>query len=151
MVEFNYNLLNEPVNYNPFSSLNINDYKWGMSVQMPLFLRKERGDLHLARLKINDTQLELKQTKAYLKMKILTALIELSNSLNQLNILNQTVNDSKALLDAEKEMFENGESSLFLINMRESAYVQSELKRLEWMAKNEQLGYTLGFSTATLY
>lgn len=118
---------------------------------MPLFLRKERGDLHLARLKINDTQLELKQTKAYLKMKILTALIELSNSLNQLNILNQTVNDSKALLDAEKEMFENGESSLFLINMRESAYVQSELKRLEWMAKNEQLGYTLGFSTATLY
>ncbi|MFM7565401.1 MAG: TolC family protein [Flavobacteriales bacterium] len=151
LVEFNYNLLNEPVNYNPFSSLNINDYKWGMSVQMPLFLRKERGDLQLARLKINDAQLELKQTKAYLKMKIQTAGIELSNSLNQLNILNQTVNDSKALLDAEKEMFENGESSLFLINMRELAYVQSELKRLEWMAKNKQLGYTLGFSTATLY
>jgi len=151
LVELNYNLLNEPVNYNPFSSLNINDYKWGMSVQMPLFLRKERGDLQLATLKINDAQLELKQTQAYLKMKIQTALIELSNSLNQLSILSQTVNDSKALLDAEKDMFENGESSLFLINMRELAYVQSELKLLEWKAKNKQLGYSLGFSTATLY
>jgi hypothetical protein len=48
-------------------------------------------------------------------------------------------------------MFENGESSLFLINMRELAYVQSELKLLEWKAKNKQLGYSLGFSTATLY
>jgi outer membrane protein TolC len=122
-----------------------------MSVQMPLFLRKERGDLQLATLKINDAQLELKQTQAYLKMKIQTALIELSNSLNQLSILSQTVNDSKALLDAEKDMFENGESSLFLINMRELAYVQSELKLLEWKAKNKQLGYSLGFSTATLY
>ncbi|MFN5886964.1 MAG: hypothetical protein ACK438_03250 [Flavobacteriales bacterium] len=77
--------------------------------------------------------------------------MELSNSLNQLSILSQTVNDSKALLDAEKDMFENGESSLFLINMRELAYVQSELKLLEWKAKNKQLGYSLGFSTATLY
>jgi hypothetical protein len=48
-------------------------------------------------------------------------------------------------------MFENGESSLFLINMRELNYIQSELKYLEWQAKNKQIGFSLGFATATLF
>jgi hypothetical protein len=48
-------------------------------------------------------------------------------------------------------MFDNGESSLFLINMREVTYIQSQLKYLEWQAKNKQLGYRLGFATATLF
>ena len=75
----------------------------------------------------------------------------MSNSLAQLEILRQTVSDSKTLLDAERNMFENGESSLFLINMRELNYIQSKLKYIEWQAKNKQLGFSLGFATATLF
>ena len=150
-VQLNYNILNEPVNYNPFSDLDINDYKWGFSIEMPLFLRKERGELKLASLKIEETQLNLAQLKAQLNMKINNARIDLSNSIDQLEIYQRSVTDSKALLDAERNMFENGESSLFLINMRELNYIQSQLKYLEWQAKNKQIGYSLGFATATLF
>ncbi|MEY5133290.1 MAG: hypothetical protein RLZZ198_1294 [Bacteroidota bacterium] len=150
-VQVNYNILNEPVNYNPFSDLDINDYKWGFSIEMPLFLRKERGDLKLANLKIEETQLNLAQLKAQLTMKINNAKIELSNSIEQLAIYQRAATDSKQLLEAERNMFENGESSLFLINMRELNYIQSELKYLEWQAKNKQIGFSLGFATATLF
>ena len=151
VVQLNYNILNEPVNYNPFSDLDITDYKWGFSIEMPLFLRKERGELKLASLKIEETQLNLVQLKAQLNLKINNARIDLANSIAQLEIYQRSVTDSKALLDAERNMFENGESSLFLINMRELNYIQSQLKYLEWQAKNKQIGYSLGFATATLF
>ena len=118
---------------------------------MPLFLRKERGELALAKLKVEETELSLSQLRAQLNMKISNARIELANSLIQLEIYQRTAIDSKQLLDAERNMFENGESSLFLINMRELNYIQSQLKYLEWQAKNKQLGYSLGFATATLF
>jgi outer membrane protein TolC len=151
VVQLNYNILNEPVNYNPFSDLDITDYKWGFSIEMPLFLRKERGEFKLANLKIEETQLNLVQLKAQLNLKINNARIDLANSIAQLEIYQRSVTDSKALLDAERNMFENGESSLFLINMRELNYIQSQLKYLEWQAKNKQIGYSLGFATATLF
>ncbi|MFM7724860.1 MAG: TolC family protein [Bacteroidota bacterium] len=150
-VELNYNILNEPVNYNPFSDLDINDYKWGVSVAMPLFLRKERGDVALAGLKIQETEAGILQLRAQLALKIKNALVELNNSFTQLQIYQQTVNDSKRLLDAEQNMFDNGESSLFLVNMRELSYIQSQLKLLEWKTKNKQNVYAFGFATATLF
>jgi outer membrane protein TolC len=118
---------------------------------MPLFLRKERGDAALAGLKIQETEAGILQLRAQLALKIKNALIDLNNSFTQLQIYQQTVNDSKKLLDAERNMFDNGESSLFLVNMRELAYVQSQLKLLEWQTKNKQFGYSLGLATATLF
>ena len=151
LVELNYNVLNEPINYNPFSDLDINDYKWGVSIAMPLFLRKERGDAALAGLKIQETEAGILNLKAQLALKIKNSLIELNNSFVQLQIYQQSVNDSKRLLDAEKDMFENGESSLFLINMRELSYVQAQLKLVEWQSKNKQYGYAFGYAAATLF
>ena len=151
LLQVNYNLLNEPVNYNPFSDLDINDYKWGISLEMPIFLRRERGDLQLAKLKLNETQLNLAQLNAQVALKIKNARLELQNSIIQLSIYQQTVDDSKRLLDAERNMFNNGESSLFLMNMRELNYIQSQIKYLEWQAKNKQLAYSLGFAAATLF
>ena len=151
LVQINYNILNESINYNPINTLDINNYKWGASLEMPLFLRKERGELKVSQLKIQETELNYMQLKAEIIAKISNASVELSNSLAQLEILRQTVSDSKTLLDAERNMFENGESSLFLINMRELNYIQSKLKYIEWQAKNKQLGFSLGFATATLF
>ena len=151
LVELNYNILNEPVNYNPFSDLDINDYKWGVSVAMPLFLRKERGDAALAGLKIQETEAGILQLRAQLALKIKNSLIDLNNSYMQLQIYQQTVNDSKRLLDAERNMFDNGESSLFLVNMRELSYIQSQLKLLEWKTKNKKNDYAFGLATSTLF
>jgi hypothetical protein len=53
-------------------------------------------------------------------------------------------------LDAEKEMFESGESSLFLINARELAYIQAKLKWVESTTKSKQAFLSLKFSLAQL-
>lgn len=151
ILNLNYNFLNEPVNYNPFNQFSVNNYKWGLNFEMPLFLRKERADFQLSNIKLQDEKLNFENNKAYLLSKIQNALIDLKNSVIQLEIYRNTVSDSKRLLDAEKTMFEGGESSLFLINAREIAYIQAKLKLVEALAKNQQAFLSLQFATARLF
>jgi outer membrane protein TolC len=143
-------LINEPVNYNPLNELSINNYKWGLTFEMPVFLRKERGDLALADLKIQDEQYKYENNQAYLQFKIRNAIVEFNNALVQVEIYRRTVEDSEKLLDAERQMFETGESSLFLINARELAYIQAKLKLIEVIAKSQQALLSLKFSLASL-
>lgn len=150
-LNLNYNFLNEPVNYNPFNQFSVNNYKWGFNFEMPVFLRKERADFQLSNIKLQDEKLNFENNKAYLLAKIQNANIDLKNSIVQLEIYRNTVSDSKRLLDAEKTMFEGGESSLFLINARETAYIQSKLKYIEALTKNQQAYLSLQFATARLF
>jgi outer membrane protein TolC len=150
-LNLNYNFLNEPVNYNPFDQFSVNNYKWGFNFEMPVFLRKERADFQLSNIKLQDEKLNFENNKAYLLAKIQNAHVDLKNSIVQLEIYRNTVSDSKRLLDAEKTMFEGGESSLFLINARETAYIQSKLKYIEALTKNQQAYLSLQFATARLF
>lgn len=149
-LDLQYNLLNEPINSNPINDLSLNNYKWGVTFEMPIFLRKERGDLQLANLKIQEQQYELDNKKAYIEFKIRSSIVEMTNALRQVEIFQKNVKDSEQLLNAEKQMFDNGESSLFLINARETAYIQSKLKLIESLVKSQQSYLTLQYALANL-
>lgn len=146
----NYNFLNQPIQNNPFANMSINNYKWGLTFEMPILLRKERGDLAKTNLKLKEEQFNLENSRAYVEYKIRSALVEYNNALAQVQILQKTVIDTKRLLDAEKAMFETGESSLFLINARELAYIQAKLKWVENIAKSKQSYLSLKFNLAQL-
>ncbi|MFN5912200.1 MAG: hypothetical protein ACK45H_12750, partial [Bacteroidota bacterium] len=45
---------------------------------------------------------------------------------------------ARQLLEGEQNMFDNGESSLFMINTREMTAITSELKVIETKAKNQK-------------
>lgn len=145
-----YNLLNEPINNNPFPGISANNYKWGLTFEMPIFLRKERGDLAIATLKVQEAQLNYQNNQAYIEMKIRSASVDYANALNQVEIYTLTVDDTKRLLDAEKQIFNNGESSLFLINARETSYIQAKLKLIEGIMKSQQAWLSLRFALAKL-
>ncbi|MDP5098576.1 MAG: TolC family protein [Crocinitomicaceae bacterium] len=149
-LDLQYNLINEPINSNPINDLSLNNYKWGVTFEMPLFLRKERGDLQLANLKIQDQQFELDNKKAYIEFKIRSSIVEMTNALRQVEIYKKNVKDAEQLLNAEKQMFENGESSLFLINARETSYIQSKLKLIESLVKSQQSYLSLQYALANL-
>jgi outer membrane protein TolC len=149
-LDLQYNLINEPINSNPINDLSLNNYKWGVTFEMPLFLRKERGDLQLANLKIQDQQYELDNKKAYIEFKIRSSIVEMTNALRQVEIYKKNVKDAEQLLNAEKQMFENGESSLFLINARETSYIQSKLKLIESLVKSQQSYLSLQYALANL-
>ncbi len=149
-IELKYNFLNEPIQYNPLAQFSINDYKWGVSAQMPLFLRKERAAVQQTKLKIEQTTFERQDRMAELKAKMLSARAEYLNAQKQLVIFTENAASTKQLLAAELNLFETGESSLFMVNMRESTAFAAALKVFEYQAKCEQLWLKWEFLQASL-
>lgn len=143
-----YNAITQPVGNDVFSNYNLNNYKWGLEFSMPLFLRKERGDLKLAKLKVSETQLVYDTKIASLTFKARASINELETSYNQVNLYTQTVTDYAKLLNGEKQKFDAGESSLFMVNSREMGYINTQLKLIELIAKNQKAklatNYALG-------
>ena len=112
-------------------SFNTSAYKSGVNISFPIFLRKERGDLRLAHIKLQDTKFDIQSTKLSLKNKMDAVLQELDSYQNQNTYIAQIVNDYSSLLEAEERKFTLGESSLFLVNSRESTLIDTKLKAVE--------------------
>ena len=134
----NYNFLNQPIGGSPFEGYSVNDYKWGLEFSMPLLLRKERGDLQITKLKINQTDLDRQQQTLEIRNKIRAYQTEISNLYQQLDLYQKTVNNFSALLNGEIRKFEEGESSLFLVNTRENSLITAQVKLIELIAKYEK-------------
>ena len=132
-VDLEYNFITE--NPDVARSFNTAEYKGGVNVSFPLFLRKERGDLRLAKLKVQDTEFEIDATRVNLLNKINAIRQELNSFISQNDILTQMVTDSEAMLAAEERKFQLGESSLFLVNSRESKLIEGQLKAVELQFK----------------
>jgi outer membrane protein TolC len=149
-IELKYNLLNEPIQYNPLAQFSINDYKWGVSAQMPLLFRKERAALQQTNLQIEQINLERQDRTAQLLAKMQAARAEYVLALEQLEIYKINALNTKLLLNAELNLFDTGESSLFMVNMRESAAFSAALKLIDYQAKCEQLWLKWEFLQASL-
>ena len=112
-------------------TFNTAEYKGGLNVSFPLFLRKERGDLKLAKIKMQDTEFEINSTRVNLENKINALKQELESYVTQNEITTEMVLDYERMLQAEERKFQLGESSLFLVNSRESKLIEGQLKAIE--------------------
>lgn len=129
VIDVNYNFLTtEPRNLNSFYTEN---YKAGVKFSMPLFLRKERGDLQLAKLKLQDGEFDLINTRLTLQNKIKAVNTELEVLEQQQALVEDLVINYSTMLQAELRKYEVGESSIFLINSREIKLIDSQLKAIE--------------------
>ncbi len=113
------------------NSLNVDNYKAGINFKLPIFLRKERGDLKLARIKLQDAKLENEATKVTIKNKVNAVQQELESFVTQNDYITNIVKDYGTLLKAEERKFFLGESSLFLVNYRESKLIETKLKAID--------------------
>lgn len=114
---------------------NTNNYKWGASLAFPLFLRTPRNEYKSASINVMNVKLELNSKNNELQNKINYVKQALNVISEQLNNASRNALYSKRLLEAEKLKFENGESSLFLLNTRENKWLESELKLAEYKLK----------------
>ena len=128
-IDLEYNFLTETPEF--INSFETQEYKGGVSFYFPLFLRKERGDLKLAKIKLQDAEFELDNAEIQLRNKIVALYRELESFETQNILINEIVDNYTALVAAEERKFSFGESSLFLINSRESKLIDSELKQNE--------------------
>lgn len=128
VVDLQYNVLVQPFGQNQLNTINPRNFKWGATVYFPLFLRKERGDLQLTKLKIESSELDLEQKVREMRLKEQGFQIELQQLYEQLRIQQSQALNSRRLRDAEQTRFEAGESSLFLVNTREVSYLSARIK-----------------------
>jgi outer membrane protein TolC len=126
-LDLSYNYLSEP---SAFEEYRFEDYKIGVNFSIPIFLRKERAGLKLAKLKIQDTEFSLQFERKNLENKLKSQQQEIISLQKQQEYNNQLVTDFKKLLTSEDRLFNMGESSLFLINSRENALVTSQLNEI---------------------
>lgn len=134
-VDLEYNFLSEFGDQ--INTFNTQNYKAMVNLSMPLFLRKERGDLRLSNIKLQDANYDRLSVQVDLRNKIDAAMIEMQSLEGQLETMNIIVDDYVRLVNAEDRKFTLGESSLFLINTREQKLIDARLK--ENKIRTEQL------------
>jgi len=128
-INLEYNFLTDTPEF--INSFNTQDYKGGITFRMPLFLRKERGALKLARFKLQDAEFERDNAWVSIRNKVLAVYNELDSFDRQNALIGNIVVDYDRLLTAEERKFSFGESSLFLINSREQSLIDARLKANE--------------------
>ena len=126
-LDLSYNYLSEP---SYIDNYRFEDYKISVNFSFPIFLRKERGSLKLADLKIQDSEFGLQFERKSLENKIKSQQQEIVSLQKQQDYNDKLVKDFSTLLNAEDRLFEMGESSLFVINSRENSLVSSQINEI---------------------
>lgn len=150
-LDLKYNALSQVVGNNPLAEYSINNYNWGLTFSLPIPLRKERGALKLAKLKIQDAELDVLSQQAKIDLQINASINDWNTTREQAELYQRTVNEYRGLLEGEREKFSAGESSLFMVNSREVGYINAQIKYLELLSKNRKAEISTEYALGTLY
>lgn len=127
-IDLGYSYLSEP---SYFDNYRFQNYKVGVNFSFPIFLRKERGNLQVAKYKLQNTKFDLDLERVQLKNKIKAQQTEIASLERQQQLIESLVNDYNTMLVSEERLFSFGESSVFLINSRENNLVAAQLSKLQ--------------------
>lgn len=133
-----------------YYDFNRSNYKFGIDFAMPLFLRAERGKLKEVRLNQREIDYSLQQTSRNIRNNIVTSYNDLKAYTNQFNLQIQSVNNQQILLNGELQKFELGESTLFVINSRETKLIEMKVKQAEIISDYQRKLAELYFKAGTM-
>jgi outer membrane protein TolC len=127
-----------------------NNYQYGIKFEMPLRLSKGRADYALAKLKIQEESLNLAQKKQQIQVKVSSYFNQVEALKKQIQTQEKALQNYQSLVKAEEARFANGESSLFLINSRETKAMEAAEKLTELKAYLFKTIYALQASAGVL-
>lgn len=127
-----------------------NNYKWGFEFKLPLFLRESRGAYRLAKLKIKETDLQLSYTRRKIENKLQSYFMENNLLEKQLQTTESIYANYSSLLRNEELKFNQGESSLFLVNSREIKVLELLQKQVELRIKYFKSRYAIPWAAGLL-
>lgn len=110
-------------------------FRYGLKMSIPLRLSSERGQLRFIEGKIQQTEWKQDWLLWKTSNRIRSIHAELTTILQQTGLQQQMLNQYGELLKLEWLRFRQGESSLFLVNVRESRYQDTRQKLLELQFK----------------
>jgi len=121
-----------------YYNFGMDNHKVGVDFAFPLFLREQRGKLQYTRIQIKENVLEQQQSQRTIVTQVNTVYNTLKAYERQLALQNQTIANQRILLRAELTKFELGESTIFLINARESKLIELRIKQESLRASYEK-------------
>lgn len=110
------------------------NYKLGFEFALPLFLRAERGKLKEVKIKQQELAYDMQQSNREIRNSVLTSYNHLNAYGEQLAVQVRSISNQEVLLNGESSKFDLGESTLFLINSRESKLIDMKIKREEMIS-----------------
>lgn len=125
-----YSALNSLTNPVPAWNFSENQ-KWNGYLYFPLLLRKERAKIQLNKIKETEKDLDIQQKIRELELKLKAMKEQYLQLINRNNIFLLALKNSIILRDAERTKFNNGESSVFLINVRENNLLDMNVRYFE--------------------
>lgn len=124
---------------NAFRNVNANYWrnnnKVGLQIAFPLTFQTARAEFKAAKLKIMDTMYEQDAVRNELSVKLNQNIAEAQTLTTQLKLINESLIANQKLLAGEELKFRFGDSSLFLINARESKLIETTEKQIETINK----------------
>ncbi len=136
-LDLKYNFLNQGYTTPKFFTQPLleNNYRFGIQFGLPLFQREARGEYRAAKIKIADLDYTQQQTQLQIINKVKATYNDLLALQSQVLLYQGNVQNLQKLLKAEEAKFEIGESSMFLVNTRETKLLESQQKLAELKGK----------------
>lgn len=113
-------------------------YKTGLFYSIPLRQNTADGRIIQVQVKLQKLDLEEKQTRQGILIEVSDAVSSLKQTLERVKAAELEVSAAKELERGEKIRFENGSSTLFLINQRERGRAEAEIRYADVRVEMEQ-------------
>jgi outer membrane protein TolC len=152
-LDLKYNALSK--NTNPLANIADaqgmqNNFQYGVKFEMPLRISEGRGQYKIASLRLIENKLAMVQKQNDIKLKINAIWNNNNMLLQQYKIIKSYYNNYQTLSAAENTKFQNGESSLFLINIREIGVLDAFDKLIDVENKIQKNKFALQFAMGSL-
>jgi outer membrane protein TolC len=127
-----------------------NNFYYGLKFEMPLRLSQGRAEYQQAKLKVQEESLNQSQKKQQIQVKIGRYFNQFESLRKQIETQEKATTNYFALVKAEETRFAQGESSLFLINNRETKAMEAAEKLTDLKAYLFKTIYALQASAGVL-
>jgi outer membrane protein TolC len=149
-LDLSYQRLNQDGSTKNSGSWLDNNFYYGLSFEMPLRLSQGRAEYQQAKLKVQEESLNQSQKKQQIEVKIGRYFNQFESLRKQIEVQEKASANYNALVKAEESRFAQGESSLFLINSRESKAMEAAEKLTDLKAYLFKTIYALQASAGVL-
>ena len=113
-------------------------YKTGLFYSIPLRQNTADGRIIQVQVKLQKLDLEEKQTRQGILIEVSDAVSSLKQTLERVKAAEMEVTAARELERGEKIRFDNGSSTLFLINQRERGRAEAEIRYADVRVEMEQ-------------
>lgn len=115
-----------------------NTLKFGVNIVLPLRQRTAEGKMAAARLKIDKLSVEQRAEQQRIVTEVADAISAINTTYDRYMVALKEVNLARELERGERQKFDLGDSTIFLVNQRERATAEAEVKLVDIEAEYQQ-------------